>query len=54
MQPCPDDETLRLYLDAVLTPEAEEPLSLHVEGCATCQGRLDRLSSPPQTVNADQ
>jgi serine/threonine protein kinase len=49
MLSCPSDETLtRLLADALTTTERDS-LARHVEGCASCQGRLALLTETPDT-----
>src|SRR5262245_5488944 len=43
---CPSDEELTGLLADALSPPDRDALALHVEGCASCQGRLARLTAP--------
>src|SRR4051794_10824229 len=43
---CPSDEELTGLLADAFGPAARDALALHVEGCASCQERLARLTAP--------
>src|SRR5262245_19300513 len=47
MPSCPSDETLTGLLADALTLAERDSLARHVEGCAPCQERLDRLTGTP-------
>jgi serine/threonine protein kinase len=49
MPSCPSDETLAGLLADVLTPAERGRLVRHVEGCASCQEKLARLTATPDT-----
>jgi hypothetical protein len=49
MTPCPSDDELTDLLADDLSQEEREALARHVEGCASCQGRLARLTETPET-----
>jgi len=42
---CPTDAALTSFLDETLPEEARDSLSAHVDRCAGCQDRLDRLTN---------
>ncbi len=44
MPDCPSDADLSGFLNESLPPERISGVSVHVDGCATCQGRLDKLT----------
>jgi serine/threonine-protein kinase len=41
---CPNDETLRRFLDGLLSTAESDTLGGHLHRCAACQASLDRLS----------
>ena len=45
MTDCPPDDTLREYLNDSLPPDRAGPVTGHIDDCATCQQRLDTLTS---------
>jgi serine/threonine protein kinase len=50
MTECPPDDQLRQLLADVLPAERADALSRHINACAACQGRLERLLADPVTV----
>ena len=49
MPSCPSDETLTGLLADALTTAERDSLARHVEGCASCQEKLARLTGTPDT-----
>ena len=47
MIPCPSDEELTGLLAGALSAAEGDTLARHVEGCASCQSRLTRLTATP-------
>jgi hypothetical protein len=45
---CPSDEKLTGLLADALSTAERDALARHVEGCASCQERLARLSGTPE------
>ena len=45
MTPCPSDEVLAAVLADALSAEDLDAVARHVEGCASCQDALARLSN---------
>jgi WD40 repeat protein len=48
-RPCPPPEALRRLLDGELGVAEEAALSRHVQACAACQGRLERMVADGST-----
>ena len=44
MTPCPSDEKLAHLLADALSTTERDALAQHVEACASCQGKLARLT----------
>jgi WD40 repeat protein len=44
---CPSDEKLKDLLADELSPAEQDTLARHVDGCASCQAKLDRLTRTP-------
>ena len=42
---CPDQETLAALLRGTLSPEHEEQVTRHLEGCAACEARVQHLEA---------
>ncbi len=42
---CPPDDLLAKYLDDVLSPTVTGPLTAHIDGCPTCQIKLDTITA---------
>ena len=42
---CPPDELIAKYLDDALSPTVSGPLTAHIDGCSTCQAKLDTLTA---------
>src|SRR5262245_64061606 len=49
MTSCPSDEELTSLLAAASSTAQRDALARHVEGCASCLGRLARLTETPDT-----
>src|SRR4051794_21965363 len=49
MTSCPTVEELTSLLADALDPADQDALAQHVEGCATCQEQLARLTGTPDT-----
>ncbi len=49
MPSCPSDETFTGLLADALTTAQRDSLARHVEGCASCQDKLARLTETPDT-----
>ena len=47
MRSCPSDEILTGLLTDALTTAERDSLARHLEGCASCQDKLARLTAPP-------
>jgi WD40 repeat protein len=50
MTRCPSDEQLARLLAEQLGPPEQAALARHVEGCASCRDKLDRLTDRPDTA----
>ena len=49
MTVCPSDEKLADLLADTLSTAQRDTLARHVEGCASCQDKLARLTGTPDT-----
>ena len=49
MSPCPSDDDLTGLLADALSTDDRDVIARHVEGCASCQEQLARLTATPDT-----
>jgi serine/threonine protein kinase len=49
MMPCPSDEMLARLLDDALSKPEEDAVAEHIEQCASCLKKLDRMTEVPGT-----
>jgi len=52
--PCPPADDLERLLAEQLSTAERETVEMHVEGCSTCQDRLDRMSGTPPRAARQQ